>query len=144
MQGQPIASQNYGKPYNTALILQTSFSYHGMMLPSTTGVPSGVALHTVLHCTYCCSAPEANADTDSELTKYVTYTTVHVTPPWGGFPSSISRQPRGRQYRKIRLRKTLGKMLPTATSLARTLLQLLWNYRARKIGLMYTFVPGMR
>ena len=32
-------------------------------------------------------------------TPVVTYTTVYVTPVWGGgFPSSIARQPRGCQY----------------------------------------------
>ena len=32
----------------------------------------------------------------------VPYTTVYITHPWGGFPSSIGRQPRERQYRTIR------------------------------------------
>ena len=44
------------------------------------------------------------------------YTTVLVTTPWGSFPSSIARQPRGCQYRnEIRLRKALGEMIPTPT-----------------------------
>ena len=35
---------------------------------------------------------------------------VCITPPLGGFRSSIARQPRGCQYRTLRLRKTLGQM----------------------------------
>ena len=46
----------------------------------------------------------------------------NITPPWGGFPSSIARQPKkGGQYRTIRLRKALGEMFPTPTVLAPTL-----------------------
>ena len=38
------------------------------------------------------------------------YATVYLTPPWCGFSSSIARQPRGCQYRTLRLRKALGEM----------------------------------
>ena len=38
-----------------------------------------------------------------------------------GFPSSIARQPRGRQYRAVRLRKALGERFQTPTLLAPTL-----------------------
>ena len=74
-------------------------------------------------------------------------TTVHITPLWGGFPSSMSRQPRGCRYQTIRVRKTLGEMFPTPTFLAPELLQL-WRYRAWKIGpggagVIYTVVYGM-
>ena len=43
-------------------------------------------------------------------------TTVYITPPWSGFPSSIAGQPRGcqRQYRTIRSRGALGEMLTNA------------------------------
>ena len=58
---------------------------------------------------------------------------MYITPHWGGFASSIARQPRGCQYRTIRLRKALGQMFPTPTFLAPTLFQL-WRYRAWKIG----------
>ena len=55
-------------------------------------------------------------------------TTVYVTHPSGGFPSSIARQPRRCQYRMIRLRSGLGEMFPTPT------LFQLWRYRPRRIG----------
>ena len=59
---------------------------------------------------------------------------VYITPPWGGFPSSIARQPRGYQYLTLRLRKDLlGEMLPTPTFLAPAPLQL-WRCRPWKIG----------
>ena len=45
---------------------------------------------------------------------HVPHTTVYITHPWGDFPSSIARQPRGcHQDRTIRLRDALGKMFPT-------------------------------
>ena len=43
------------------------------------------------------------------------YCVQYITPPWGGFPSSIARQPRGCQYRTIRLWKALSEMFPTPT-----------------------------
>ena len=56
-----------------------------------------------------------------------------ITPPCGGFPSSIARQPRGCQYRTTRFRKALGESFPTPTCLAPALFQL-WIYRAWKVG----------
>ena len=47
----------------------------------------------------------------------------YITPPSVGFPRTIARQPRGCQYRPIRLRKFLGEMFPPPTFLAPTLLQ---------------------
>ena len=45
----------------------------------------------------------------------VPHTTVYVTPPpWGSFPGSIARQPRGCRYRTVRLRKAFGEMLSNA------------------------------
>ena len=45
-------------------------------------------------------------------------TTVHVVPPPGAvFQARFARQPRGRQYRTVRLRKALGEMPPTSTVL---------------------------
>ena len=44
------------------------------------------------------------------------YAAVTSHTPWGGFPSSIARQPRGCQYLTIRLRKALGEMFPTPIS----------------------------
>ena len=43
------------------------------------------------------------------------------TPLWGGFPTSIPRQPRGCQFRTIRLRKALGENFPPPTFLAGTI-----------------------
>ena len=40
-------------------------------------------------------------------TLHLPYTAACTTRPWGGFPSSISRQPRECQYRPMRLRKAL-------------------------------------
>ena len=54
-------------------------------------------------------------------------------PPWGGFPRSITRQPRGCQYRTVRLRKALGEMFPAPTFSAPTMVQP-WRYRPWKIG----------
>ena len=48
-----------------------------------------------------------------------TYTTVHITLPWGSFPSSIARS-RGCQYGTARLRKALSELFPTPTVLAPT------------------------
>ena len=62
---------------------------------------------------------------------------VLITPPWGRFffPSSIAGQPRGCQYRTIRLRQALGETFPPPTFfVAPTLFQLLWRYRPWKIG----------
>ena len=72
----------------------------------------------------------------------------NTSPPWGGFPSSISRQPRECQSRTVRLRKALGEMIPTRAFLAPALFQLRWRYRAWKIGpggagVMYTVVRGI-
>ena len=53
------------------------------------------------------------------------HTTVYITHPWGGFPRSIARQPRGCLHRTTRLRKALGKMFPTPIFFAPTLFQLL-------------------
>ena len=53
--------------------------------------------------------------------------------PGAGFPSSIARQPRGCQFRTVRLRKALGEVFLSPTFLASTLSQL-WRYRAWKIG----------
>ena len=66
------------------------------------------------------------------------YRTVYITPPWDGFPSSTARQPRGCQYRTIRLRqkKALGDTFPKPTSLAPTLIRL-WRYRP------WTIDPGV-
>ena len=61
------------------------------------------------------------------------YTTEYSTHLWGGFPSSIARQPRGCQYPTIRLRKALWDMFPTPTFLAPILSQL-WRYIAWEIG----------
>ena len=47
----------------------------------------------------------------------------YITPPWGGLPSSIARQPRGCQYRTTRLRKALDEMFTTPTLSAPTLFQ---------------------
>ena len=63
---------------------------------------------------------------------HTVYDGVHHT-PWGGFPTSIARQPRGCQYRTMRLRKALGEMFPTPTISAPARFQL-WRYRAWKIG----------
>ena len=52
------------------------------------------------------------------------YTTVYITPTWGGFPSSIVRKSRGCRYRTIRLRKALGETFPTSTFSAPALFQL--------------------
>ena len=60
-----------------------------------------------------------------------------MTPPSGGFPSSIARRPRGCPHRmlSIRLRKALDEMFPAPTFMAPTLLLiLLWKYRPWKIG----------
>ena len=38
---------------------------------------------------------------------------VYITPSWGGFLSSIARQPRGCQCRPTHLRKALGKAFPS-------------------------------
>ena len=43
----------------------------------------------------------------------IPYTTEYITPPSGGFPTSIAQQPRGCQYRTVRLRKALGVIFPT-------------------------------
>ena len=59
------------------------------------------------------------------------YTTVYITHPWGGFPSTIARQPRGCQDRTIRLRKSLRATLPTQALSAPTLITL-WRYRPWK------------
>ena len=56
-----------------------------------------------------------------------------ITLPWGGFPRSIARQPRGCQYRTIRLRKGFLEMFPIPTFLVPPLFQLP-RYRAWKIG----------
>ena len=48
------------------------------------------------------------------------YRTVYITPPCGGFPSSIARQPRGGACRTTRLRKALGEMRPTQSFSAPT------------------------
>ena len=58
----------------------------------------------------------------------VPYTTVYITLPWGGFPSSIARQPRGCLHQTMRLREALGEMFPTPSFSAPTLFQL-WRYR---------------
>ena len=67
---------------------------------------------------------------------YIRYTTtVYMTPPCGGFPSSIARRPRGCQYRTTRrLRKAPDEMFTTPTFSAPTLFQLLSRYRAWEIG----------
>ena len=65
---------------------------------------------------------------------HVPHTTVYITHPWGDFPSSIARQPRGcHQDRTIRLRDALGEMFATPTFQAPTLFELS-GYRAGKIG----------
>ena len=63
----------------------------------------------------------------------IVYNGEYHTPPWGGFPSSIARQPRGCQYRTIRLRNALGEMFPTPTFLTPTLFQP-WRYQPWIIG----------
>ena len=65
------------------------------------------------HCAYqVVGRSHACHDTD----RYRIRLTVFVTPrTQGGFPSSITRQPRGRQYRRTRLRKALGERFPTPT-----------------------------
>ena len=63
----------------------------------------------------------------------VTYTTLYITHPWGGFRSSIARQPRGCRYRTTRLTKALDEMFTTPAFSAQALFQL-WRYRAWKIG----------
>ena len=59
---------------------------------------------------------------------------VSHTPLLGGFPSLIARQPRGCQYRTIRLRKALGDMFPTLLSGPFSdptiYFNLLWRHRA--------------
>ena len=45
---------------------------------------------------------------------------MYTSPPWGGFPSPISGQPRGRQHRTIRVRKALSETLPAPTFSAPT------------------------
>ena len=57
---------------------------------------------------------------------------VYHTPLGRFFPNSTARQPRGCQYRTMRLRKALGEMLPTLTFLAPAIFQLS-RYRARNI-----------
>ena len=57
--------------------------------------------------------------------------------PRAVFRSSIARQPRGRQYRTIHLRNALGEMFPKCAVFflaPRLIFQLLWRYRAQKIG----------
>ena len=49
------------------------------------------------------------SNTYSSLRRLNIYDGAYHT-PWGGVPSSIARQPRGCQYRTIRLRKALGEM----------------------------------
>ena len=71
----------------------------------------------------------------------------HITPPWGGFPSSVARHPRGCQSipndtssEESSQRDVSG----SPTFLAPTLFQL-WRYRPMKIvqlGVMHTAVPG--
>ena len=80
---------------------------------------------------------------------YIRYTTtVYMTPPCGGFPSSIARRPRGCQYRTIRLRKALGERFPTSTFLHAPAPFQLFRYRGWKIGpggcdsVTYTVVYG--
>ena len=51
----------------------------------------------------------------SQRTRATVYDIVYITPSWGGFPSSIARQPRGCHSRTIRLRKALGEIFPTPT-----------------------------
>ena len=75
-------------------------------------------------------------------------------PCWGGFPSSIARQPRGCQHGTISIRKALGETFPTPTFLTPALFQpwILsarcfqrraclapvlfqpWKYQSRKVG----------
>ena len=57
----------------------------------------------------------------------------YITPPWGGLPSSIARQPRGCQYRTMRLREAPGEMFPMLTFSASALFRP-WRYRAWKVG----------
>ena len=76
--------------------------------------------------------PAAYSSLISQLIDNYLYTT-KTTHPWDSFSSSIARQPRGCQYRTIRLRKALGEMFPTPTFLAPALFQL-WRYRPWKIG----------
>ena len=83
--------------------------------------------------------------------RYGIPSTVCITHPWCGFQSPIARQPRGCQYRTIRVRKALGEprgcqyrtirvrkalgeMFPAPSVLARTVFQLLWRYRSWRIG----------
>ena len=75
----------------------------------------------------------------------VPYTTAYITHPWGGFPSSMARQPRGFPYRNINLQKALGETFPTPSFWAPTVFQV-WRYRPRKTdpgeGVTYTVVYG--
>ena len=53
-----------------------------------------------------------------ELRAIIPYTTVCITRLWGGFISSIARQPRGYQHRTTGFWKAVGEMFPTLTFLA--------------------------
>ena len=59
------------------------------------------------------------------------YTTVYITHPWGGLPSSIAREPKGCQHRTIH-REARREMFASPTLFAPTLLRL-GRYRAWKI-----------
>ena len=63
-----------------------------------------------------------------------------ISRPWGGFSSSIARQPRGRQYQTKRLRKALGEVLPTPTMLATSTIPTveMSSMESRPRGVWYT------
>ena len=66
---------------------------------------------------------------------YLPYSTVYITHPWSGFPSSIARQPRGRQYQTIHLReKVLARCFERQAFRHRHSFQLMWKCRPWKIG----------
>ena len=63
----------------------------------------------------------------------IMYTTLYITHPSGGFPSSMGRPPRGRQCQTIRFRKAIGEIFSAPTCWTTILLRLC-RCRAWKIG----------
>ena len=68
---------------------------------------------------------------------------VYVTHPFGGFPSSIAREPRGPQYRAIRFRKALDEMFQRRPFGTGTVLTVeIPSIENRRRGVMYNVEYG--
>ena len=91
---------------------------------------------------------EALKECDGRCSLYRVHRCTSHTHPGEVFQATIARQPKGSQYRTIRLRKALGEMLPSPNILTPPPLTLfqLWRCRAWKIdpggGGVYTVVYG--